>query len=110
MSLLDISVTQAQSGAVVTLSGEADLTTLGLLNSVLNEQIWAGISLVTVDLSGLRFADSATIAALAQAARTLRDQGGDLELLHPQSAVARVLSLTGVDRTLTVRCAPQHDC
>jgi anti-sigma B factor antagonist len=110
MSMLDISVTEARCGPVVVLSGEADLTTLAQLNSVLNEQIWAGFRLVTVDLSMLRFADSATIAALAQAARALRDRGGELELLRPQPAVARVLSLTGVDQTVIVRGAPQHDC
>jgi len=112
VSLLDVSVTEAESGPVVVLAGEADVNTLAQLNSVLNDQIWAGARLVTVDLSGLRFADSATIAALVSAARTLRDQGGDLELLSPRSAVDRVLSLTGVDQALIVRrtLQPDHDC
>jgi anti-sigma B factor antagonist len=111
MNLLNLSVTGAASGPVIVLSGEADLTTLAELSGVLNEQIWAGARLVTVDLSGLRFADSASITALAQAARALRDQGGDLELLDPQQSVARILSLTGVDQVLTVRSsAPQAGC
>lgn len=110
MGLLDVSVTETEAGPVVALSGEADLTTLSLLNSVLNELIWSDFRLVTVDLSSLRFADSASITALGRAARTLRDQGGDLELLNPQPAISRVLSLTGVDQTVTVRCAPPHSC
>ena len=85
------------------LSGEADLTTLDQLNSALNKQIWAGVRLLTVDLFHLRFADSATIAALALAARTLTAQGGQLELLRPQPAVARVLQLMGVDQAVTVK-------
>jgi anti-sigma B factor antagonist len=110
MGLLDISVTEAESGPVIVLSGEADLTTLALLNGVLNEQICAGARQVAVELSALRFADSASVTALAHAARRLRDKGGDLVLLNPQAAIARVLSLTGVDQTLTIRCAPPHGC
>jgi anti-sigma B factor antagonist len=103
MSPLDISVTAAECGPVVVLSGEADLTTLTALNSVLNAQIFACPQLLVVDLSRLRFADSTTIAALALAARTLREQGGRMELLCPQPAVSRVLSLTGMDQVLVVR-------
>jgi anti-sigma B factor antagonist len=101
--LLEVSVTDGQYGPVLALSGEADLTTLGQLNSALDEQIWAGVRLLTVDLSRLRYADSASIAALVQAARTLRGQGGDLELLRPQPSVTRILSLTGVDQALVIR-------
>jgi anti-sigma B factor antagonist len=110
MKLLDICVTETESGPVVVLSGEADLTTLGQLNSALNAQISAGAQLLTVDLSRLRFADSASITALARAARALRDRGGDLALLDPQPAILRVLSLTGVDQSLTVRFAHRPGC
>ncbi|SRR5581483_998059 len=103
MNTLELSVIDGESGPVVILSGEADLTTLDQLNSVLDKQIWAGVRLLTVDLLQLRFADSATVATLLLASRTLRAQGGELELLHPQPAVARVLQLMGVDRAVTVR-------
>jgi anti-sigma B factor antagonist len=109
VNLLDVFVTETESGPVVALSGEADLTTLDQLNGTLNAQIRGGARLVTVDLSRLRFADSASITALGQAARALRSHGGDLELLNPQPAIARVLKLTGVDQSLTVREAPQRD-
>jgi anti-sigma B factor antagonist len=102
-NLLEISVTAGDAGPVVVLAGEADLNSLDRLNGALNEQIWAGARLVSVDLSRLRFADSATVGALVLAHRTLQDQGGRLELLRPQSAVARILSLTGVDQVLSVR-------
>jgi anti-sigma B factor antagonist len=98
---LAISVAPGRSGPVVKLSGEADLTTLAQLKSTLT-QIPTGARLLTVDLSELRFADSAAIATLVRTARTLRERGAQLELMHPQPAVARILSLTGVDQALTV--------
>lgn len=104
--MLDISVSDGDSGPVLLLAGEADLTTLAQLNSALNAQILARPRLLTVDASRLLFADTAAIAALVAAARTVRDQGGQLELRHPRPAVARTLELTGASRVLTVRGEP----
>lgn len=108
MTLLRVSVTDGEDGPLLVLSGEADLTTLGQLNSALDARLHDGAGRLAVDLSGLRYADSASITALVRAGRTLRAKGGELELLHPQPAVARILSLTGVDQLVVVRgeCEP----
>ena len=58
-----------------------------------------------MDLSRLRFADSAVIRELVLADRRLKDRGGGLALAHPQPVVARALSLLGVDRAIEVRDA-----
>ena len=100
---LEISVAAGESGPVLTLTGEADLTTAAALSTALTAQISGGAQHLTVDLSGLRFADSATISALVVAHHTLKDRGGNLVLLRPQPAVAKVLSLLGVDQVLVVR-------
>jgi len=102
-SLLEVRVTDGASGPVVVLDGEADMTSLAQLRSALDAQVRAGARLLTVDLSRLRFADSASVAALVAVARTLRNQGGQLELVRPQPVVARILNLTGVDQVLVVR-------
>lgn len=87
---------------MITLAGEADLTTAAELNQVLAAQLDGGTT-VTVDLSGLRFADSAAIGELIAAHHAITHRGGTLELTRPQPAVARVLTLLGVDQVLTVR-------
>lgn len=102
--VLEVSVGDCEHGPVLVLSGEADLTTLERLTGALDAQIRAGARLLTVDVSGLRYADSASIMALARAARTLREAGAELVLLRPRPAIARILSLTGVDQAMTVRC------
>ena len=107
MSLLGITVESLQSGVVVRLSGEADLSTIGQLRDVLNGQISGGVRQLTIDLSGLRFADSSSIRALTEAHLALKAQGGSLELVSPQPNVARILVLLGIDQVLTVR--PQPD-
>lgn len=102
MSILQSSVTAGPSGPVITLAGEADLTTAAELNQLLAAQLDGG-TIVTIDLSGLKFADSATITELIRAHHALAQRGGTLVLARPQPAVAKVLSLLGVDQILTVR-------
>ena len=103
MGLLEISVAAGEAGPVLTLSGEADLTTVAELTDALSAQLAAGARHLTVDLPRLRFADSAVIRELVLADRRLKDRGGGLALAHPQPVVARALSLLGVNRTIEVR-------
>ena len=103
MGLLDISVAAGEVGPVLKLSGEADLTTAAELTGALSAQLAAGARHLTVDLSRLRFADSAVIRALVLADRTLKKRGGGLVLTHPQPVVARALSLLGVDQAIEIR-------
>ena len=88
---------------MVRLSGESDVSTVGPLKDALNAQISGGARHLTVDLSELGFADSASINVLLAAHRTLRELGGGLEPAFPQPPVAQMLTLLGVDQVLTVR-------
>jgi anti-sigma B factor antagonist len=88
---------------VIVLAGEADLTTAAELNQLLAAQLDGGTTRLTVDLSGLRFADSAAISELIQAHRAITQRGGILQLTCPQPVVAKVLSLLGVDQILTIQ-------
>ena len=106
MSSLEIRVDAGELGPVLHLSGEADLSVAGQVSDALNTQISAGARHLTVDLSGLRFADSAAIGTLVDAHLTLKNQGGTLELSGVQPAVARALSLLGVDQVIAVRPQP----
>jgi anti-sigma B factor antagonist len=88
---------------VVVLSGEADVMSAGRLSEVLTGQLSGGTRQLIIDVSGLRFVDSASVRALVLAGKTLRDRGGTLVLVRPQPPVARVLELTGADTLLAVR-------
>ena len=73
------------------------------LSEALTAQLASGARHLTVDLSGLRFADSAVIRELVMADRTLKHRGGGLDLANPQPVVARALSLLGVDQMIEIR-------
>ena len=101
--MLTASVAAGVSGPVITLSGEADLTCAGQLSALIAAQLSGGTRQLTIDVSGLRFADSATIGTLVLAAKTLKQRGGSLVLLRPQQPMTRVLDLLGATRMFTIR-------
>jgi anti-sigma B factor antagonist len=105
VGLLDISVAAGASGPVMKLSGECDLTTAGQLSDALTAQLASGVPQLTIDLSALRFADSATFRVLIEACRAFQDAGGTVELLDPQPAVAQAIQLLGIDQVLTIRAS-----
>jgi anti-anti-sigma factor len=100
---LEITVTADGQGPVVALSGEADTSNSAELSAALTRQVEAGPQHLTVDLSGLLFADSASIRELIVASRALRARGGTLELVNPQHVVARSIHLLGVEHLLGLR-------
>ncbi len=96
-------MTAGESGPVLVLSGEADVMSAGQLSEFLAAHLSGRAGEVVVDVSGLRFADSASVRVLVLAGKTLRERGGTLVLLRPQPPVARVLELMGADELLAVR-------
>ena len=107
MSILQASVSSGRDGPVLVLSGEADMTNLAVLNDAMAAAMPGGARHLTVDVSGLRFADTASVRALLLAALTLKDQGGFLVLLRPQPALRQVLTLLGAGQAITIRAGAQ---
>jgi anti-sigma B factor antagonist len=104
--MLEASVAAGESGPVITLAGEADMTCAEQLGALIAGQLAGGTRQLTIDVSELRFADSVSIRTIALAARTLRERGGSLVLLAPQPSVARVLTLLGADQMVTIQEKP----
>jgi anti-anti-sigma factor len=105
MSLLQTSVTAGASGPLIVLSGVADISTITQLSGVITSQL-SEITrqlMMMIDVSGLRFADSAAIALLLLVARTLKGQGGSMVLIRPQPAVARAVTLADPDQIITIQ-------
>ena len=103
MSTFRASVSAGESGPLITLSGEVDITNAAELNELITSQLAEATQQLTIDVAGLDFADTAAIRVLLIAARRLRQRGGGLVLLHPQRALARVLEFLGADEAVEIR-------
>jgi stage II sporulation protein AA (anti-sigma F factor antagonist) len=108
VTVLDITVEAGEGGPVVRLSGEADVSVATRLSDALSAQVSGGARHMTVDLSGLRFADSASIQVLVEAHLALKRRGGTLVLANPQPLVTRTLVLLGIDQVIPVRPHPDR--
>jgi anti-sigma B factor antagonist len=103
VSTLSASIAVGESGPLITLSGEIDITNLAELSEVLTDPRVNGTAHLTIDASGLSSADSMAARALALTAKILKERGGGMVLLRPHQAIVRILKLTGADRMMTIR-------
>jgi stage II sporulation protein AA (anti-sigma F factor antagonist) len=94
--LLGISVDQTGSAAVITLTGELDLSNTERLYDEIRQVIDNGATEVTCDVAELGFVDSTGISVFLTALRRLGEVGGTFVLRSPTPAVTRTLEIAGV--------------
>lgn len=87
---------------LVELKGEADVTGSEALRGLLETHTRARPALLVIDMSALRFMDSAALLAILRAHMALDKEGGRLVLVSPHDTVARVLEMTEVDRIVPI--------
>jgi anti-anti-sigma factor len=89
--------------AAVRLRGELDLTTAPRLEQLLDELCRDGYRQITLDMSGLDFLGASALSVFVRVDQTLRAAGGELVLTRPSRMASRILSITGLDATLTIQ-------
>jgi len=87
---------------VVELCGELDVTTVPILRPALHALLDGKTPRIILDLAELTFIDSSALTAIVIADRRARQLGVTLALAAPQRIVARVISITGLDRHFPV--------
>lgn len=93
---------------IVTVGGDLDFQTVDALRTEFARLLADRPTLITVDVAGLRFIDSAGLAVLVHCWRHGFESGTGLELRDPPSFLAGRLELTGVDELLA-RPVPTGD-
>jgi anti-sigma B factor antagonist len=91
---------RADGSTICRAFGELDAFTVGQFRETL-ARLSTSRRLV-IDLSGVPFVDSAGLGALVRGIRRVRDHGGDVIVACNSPTLLRVLSMTGVDRIVTV--------
>ena len=87
----------------VRLTGEIDAHTAPELERVLNRILETGSEAVVVHMGGVTFMDSSGLQVVIAATGRARDNGGDLVLEAPTSAVRSLIEVTGLGDHLTLR-------
>lgn len=88
--------------AVVEVTGELDLDSVGELKGVALDIFATGQTNLALDLSGVTFVDSTVLGAIVDISNHGRERNGSFSLLNPSPQAMRVIELTGLDRHLDV--------
>lgn len=81
--------------ALITLSGEIDLTTAPLVRAALAACMRDGIRTTDVDLTAVTFCDASGLNAFLMASQLATDAGMTLQLHYPSPTLARIIEITG---------------
>ena len=92
--------------AVVTLRGELDAHDAPRLREAfagaLGELGDAGEPRLVLDLTGVAFMDSTALGAVVGALRRVREAGGEMPVVLPDTPARRIFEITGLDQVLSV--------
>lgn len=100
---LHLELERVGSSAVLRASGELDAFVAPELRLALREQADdPAVDVLVLDLSRVGFLDSAALGAVVGALRAMRERGGELRVVPPSSAAARIFELTSLDRVLAL--------
>jgi anti-sigma B factor antagonist len=94
-------------GVIVTVSGEVDVCTEGLLQQALLRIMRERGARLLLDVSGVSFMDCAGLRALLTTRRRAELRGGFMRLTAVSRAVCRIIELAGAREALAVGQEPR---
>jgi anti-sigma B factor antagonist len=98
-----IETTAAYGRTVITLTGELDISAVRDLEAALTAAAAAEHAHVDVDMSGVKFIDSAGLGCLIRAYKRFDEAERRLRIVDPSPTVTRLLNLTGQYERFTVQ-------
>jgi len=90
------------STQLLSVSGELDVTTAGVLAGEIRDALARNADSVVVDLSGIAFLAAETVQILIDADRRARRRGCRLVVIASGGAARRVLTTTNAQQWLTI--------
>ena len=99
---VDIKSEHDGDAMIYRLRGSLDLATAPSLRAALIEAANEGKHDIIVDLSQLEFLDSTGLGAIIGAHRRALENGGRVRLIVNEGPISRLLTITGLMRTLAV--------
>ena len=100
---MEINITDYENGlGVVHIVGELNANTAQEVTNFFSQTVGSSYTNIIVDLSGLAYSSSAGVRALLGAARSTRQNGGDLRIAAVPQSVYRIFELSQFDKIVKV--------
>jgi len=97
-----VRVTPGPTDVVIAIVGELDMADADKVAKILVDAADGDRATVSLELSGLTFADSSAVKAIVLGAQAAARRGVAYELVNPTSRVQRLLEVTGLAGTMTI--------
>jgi anti-sigma B factor antagonist len=104
MSTTGPNIESFAGGLALTLSGEFDAYDAPALRAAFAEAV-SGLdgSAVVLDLTDVTFLDSTALGTIVGLLRRVREGGGELRVVLPETEARRIFELTALERALDIR-------
>ncbi|MCW2898596.1 MAG: Anti-anti-sigma regulatory factor (antagonist of anti-sigma factor)-like protein [Streptosporangiaceae bacterium] len=99
---VDLSTIRQPAHTIVRLHGDIDIATAPALREDLLDALGSCTDLLVVDLSGVFFCDAAGLGVLIGTLHRATPRHIDLHLAAPSPQMARLLHITGLDRSFKI--------
>jgi len=104
---VEVKVERQSEGVVVFVVGEVNNEDVDFFREQISTAYIDGSGSFIIDVSGLKYVNSAGVGALAALQRRLRKHGDNLVIRDPQPAIERLLRVTRLDTVITVEWSDQ---
>jgi anti-sigma B factor antagonist len=98
----DATIDIQDTTAVVSITGEVDLSTAPLLRKSLYSALDDGALRLILDFAGVSFIDSTGLGVIVGALKRVSESGGTLAVRAPIRPTRRVFEVTGLDRIIEI--------
>jgi anti-sigma B factor antagonist len=99
-------VKQGRASALVQLTGELDLATVGTVHDAIRSLMGSKRS-ITLDLRGLTFIDSTGLRLVLETDALARQDGFNFAVVRGPAVVQRIFAITGAEEQLVFVDAPE---
>ena len=79
-----------------------DLSTAPALRSRIERVVEGGSRRLVIDLADVSFMDSSGLSVLVSGFKGMREAGGHMSVVCPNVAIAKIFSITGLDRVFSI--------
>ncbi len=100
---MEITTRSADGVIIVDLGGKLDTATSGQASEEISGILEQAPPKVLLNLAGLDFVSSAGLRVLLRAAKTVKEQSGDLKVCGATGVVKEVMDISGFDALLDLR-------
>ncbi|MEY2473325.1 MAG: anti-sigma factor antagonist [Actinomycetota bacterium] len=100
--MLEVDATRRDDHSVLAVAGELDILGAPVLQEAVDRVLQQSYPSLVLDLSAVRFLDSAGLRVLVYAHRTLNEQGGRLRIVCTTRRVREVLRVSNLEHLFAV--------